>query len=73
MNDNTSKPGDANTTDKPQGSSPAGKPLPGDENLDMDKTPGEGSLTGSTPAGLSAEELRKRAEAPGQTNETGTS
>ncbi|QJE72896.1 hypothetical protein HHL28_07135 [Aerophototrophica crusticola] len=73
MNDKASQPGDVNTTDKPKGSSPAGTPLPGDEKLDLDKTPGEGSLTGSTPAGLSAEELRKRAETPGQSNDTGTS
>ncbi|HZH25938.1 MAG TPA: hypothetical protein VEY95_02040 [Azospirillaceae bacterium] len=34
----------------------------GEERLDKTKTPGEGVLKGSTPGGLSADELRRRAK-----------
>jgi len=41
------------TTSQPSGAvreeNTGGEPLSGDERLDMDRTPGEGSLQGSTP------------------------
>ncbi|HEV7372728.1 hypothetical protein [Arenibaculum sp.] len=49
-----------------------GNPDAGSEKLDPDRTPGDGTLQGSTPAGLTVDELLDRAEAPGQTNDTGT-
>ena len=49
------------------------KPLPGDERLDMDRTPGDGSLQGSTPAGLTVKELLERAEDADDATQPGTS
>jgi len=57
----------------PEGSSPSGAKLPGDEVQDMSRTPGDGTLDGATPAGLTADQLRERAERAGETNDTGTS
>lgn len=37
-----------------------------------ERTPGDGTLTGAVPAGLTAEELDERARAPEQPNNTGT-
>ncbi len=45
---------------------------PGDERLDMERTPGDGSLQGSTPAGLTVKELRERAEDDDQSSQPGT-
>lgn len=50
----------------------AGKPGPGDEHIDKSKTPGDGILQGSTPAGLTADELRRRAEDTDRSGEPGT-
>lgn len=52
----------------------AGRPAPeqpGDENLDKTRTPGDGTLDGSTPAGLTVDQLRQRAEDEGS-SEPGT-
>ena len=46
---------------------------PGDERLDMDRTPGDGTLQGSTPAGLSVKELLERAEGADDLTQPGTS
>ncbi len=43
-----------------EGDKPAEKP--GDEKLDKTRTPGDGTLDGSTPAGLTVEELLRRAD-----------
>jgi hypothetical protein len=64
------------TTSQSSGSvreeTPADKPLPGDDKLDMDRTPGDGSLQGSTPAGLTVKELRERAEDADDLSQPGT-
>jgi hypothetical protein len=64
------------TTSQPSGSvhqeNPADKPLPGDDKLDMDRTPGDGSLQGSTPAGLTVKELLERAEDADDLSQPGT-
>ncbi len=57
------------TKDDKAGGKPPGKP--GEEKLDKTRTPGDGTLDGSTPAGLTSEELRERAEADRST-EPGT-
>jgi len=44
----------------------------GEEKFDRTKTPGEGILKGSTPGGLSADELRRRAETTDGDVEPGT-
>lgn len=44
---------------------------PGEEKLDKTRTPGDGTLDGSTPAGLTSDELRRRAE-DDQSSEPGT-
>jgi hypothetical protein len=68
---------DRPATSQPSGSvrdeNPAGKPLPGDDKLDMDRTPGDGSLQGSTPAGLTVKELLERAEDADDLTQPGTS
>lgn len=61
----------AEKTDKPDQPEPAEK-APGDENLDMNRTPGDGTLKGSTPAGLTVEQLRRRAEEAEGSGEPGT-
>jgi len=65
------------TTSQPSGSvreeNTADKPLPGDDKLDMDRTPGDGSLQGSTPAGLTVKELLERAEDADDVTQPGTS
>jgi hypothetical protein len=65
------------TTSQPSGSvrqeNTGGEPQPGDERLDMDRTPGEGSLQGSTPAGLSVKELLERAESADDLAQPGSS
>jgi len=65
------------TTSQPSGSvreeNTGGKPLPGDEKLDMERTPGDGSLQGSTPAGLTVKELLERAEDADDLTQPGTS
>ncbi|WP_448191650.1 hypothetical protein [Azospirillum sp. sgz301742] len=48
---------------------PAGKP--GDQRQDPDRTPGDGTLDGATPAGLTADELRRRAEEPNTSSDGG--
>ncbi|WP_119677953.1 hypothetical protein [Indioceanicola profundi] len=48
------------------------KPGAGAQRTDMDHTPGDGTLQGATPAGLTADELRKRAEDTDRTSEPGT-
>ncbi|HYH19534.1 MAG TPA: hypothetical protein VD995_13035 [Azospirillum sp.] len=45
---------------------------PGDENLDKTRTPGDGTLDGSTPAGLTVDQLRQRAEDAEGSSEPGT-
>lgn len=65
------------TPDERPAADPAGQgggagQLPGDERLDMDRTPGDGSLQGSTPAGLTVKELRKRAEEENGSSQPGT-
>lgn len=50
-------------SDKPQAESPR---------EDKTKTPGDGTLQDATPAGLSAEELRKRAEEDNSSVQPGT-
>jgi hypothetical protein len=45
---------------------------PGTAEQDPSKTPGDGTLQGATPAGLTVDELLERARAPGQPNDTGT-
>ncbi|WP_155524561.1 hypothetical protein [Oleisolibacter albus] len=68
------RPASAHATRPPdhEGTSPGGNVLPGDQRQEMERTPGDGSLTGATPAGLTAEELRRRAEQPGPVNDAGT-
>jgi hypothetical protein len=65
------------TTSQPTGSvrqeNNAGTSLPGDDRLDMDRTPGDGSLQGSTPAGLTVKELLERAEDADDATQPGTS
>jgi hypothetical protein len=65
------------TTSQPTGAvqekSTGNDPLPGDEKLDMDRTPGDGSLQGSTPAGLTVKELLERAEGADDATQPGTS
>jgi len=41
------------------------KDQPGAQNQDPARTPGDGTLKGATPAGLTVEELRRRAEQAG--------
>jgi hypothetical protein len=61
------------TTSQPSGAvreeNTGGEPLPGDERLDMDRTPGDGS----TPVGLTVKELLKRAEDADDMTQPGTS
>lgn len=45
----------------------------GSEKEDPARTPGDGTLQGATPAGLTVKELLERAEASEETNQTGTS
>lgn len=45
---------------------------PGDERQDPNRTPGDGTLKGATPAGLTSEELRRRAEQTGKSSDGGT-
>jgi hypothetical protein len=65
------------TTSQPSGSvreeNTGGESLPGDDKLDMDRTPGDGSLQGSTPAGLTVKELLERAEDADDLTQPGTS
>ena len=65
------------TTSQPTGAvreeNTGSDPLPGDERLDMDRTPGDGSLQGSTPAGLTVKELLDRAEKADDATQPGTS
>jgi hypothetical protein len=65
------------TTSQPTGAlrkeNTGGQPLSGDERLDMDRTPGDGSLQGSTPAGLTVKELLERAEDADDMTQPGTS
>ena len=65
------------TTSQPSGSvreeNTGGEPQPGDERLDMDRTPGDGSLQGSTPAGLTVKELLERAEDADDLTQPGSS
>lgn len=75
--DTTRKPTPAgrpapNAASDPGGQGGGGGRLPGDERLDMERTPGDGSLQGSTPAGLTVEELRKRAEEEDGSSQPGT-
>jgi hypothetical protein len=81
-NQTTDKPDDGGagrpaTTSQPSGAvreeNTGDEPLPGDERLDMDRTPGEGSLQGSTPAGLTVKELLERAEDADDMTQPGTS
>jgi hypothetical protein len=48
---------------------PAGERSPRE---DLTKTPGDGTLQDATPAGLSSEELRERAEDAGGSTQPGT-
>ena len=63
---NDNNPDRTTTTSQPSQSvrqeNAEGKPQPGDEKFDMDRTPGDGSLQGATPAGLTVKELLERAE-----------
>jgi hypothetical protein len=77
-NQTTDKPDDGGagrpaTTSQPSGAvreeNTGGEPLPGDERLDMDRTPGDGS----TPVGLTVKELLKRAEDADDMTQPGTS
>lgn len=54
------------------GDSRAAPEQPGDENLDKNRTPGDGTLDGSTPAGLTVDQLRQRAEDAEGSSEPGT-
>ena len=82
MAQDTGKPDDNQsdrpaTTTQPSGSvreeNTGGEPQPGDERLDLDRTPGDGSLQGSTPAGLSVKELLERAEGADDLAQPGSS
>ena len=53
------RPSAATGQPAPRDETPAGQRSPRE---DMGKTPGDGTLQDATPAGLSSEELRKRAE-----------
>ncbi len=59
----------ADTTDKP-GKRPEASP--GDHRQDPNRTPGDGTLDGAIPAGLTSEELRRRAEEPNTSSDGGT-
>jgi hypothetical protein len=65
------------TTSQPSGSvreeNTGSEPQPGDERLDMDRTPGDGSLQGSTPAGLTIKELLERSEGADDLAQPGSS
>ncbi|HEY0836495.1 MAG TPA: hypothetical protein VGE72_21480 [Azospirillum sp.] len=50
----------------------SGPDQPGDEMLDMNRTPGDGSLQGSTPAGLTVDQLLERAKDTDGTSQPGT-
>lgn len=49
-----------------------GRSGPGEETQAPERTPGDGSLQGATPAGLTVEELRRRAEDTDRPAEPGT-
>jgi len=51
---------------------PAPDKAPGDERQDTTRTPGDGTLQGATPAGLTSDELRQRAEDDDSSSEPGT-
>ena len=55
--------------DTPHGETPANRRSPRE---DMRRTPGDGTLQYATPAGLSAEELRRRAEESDESAQPGT-
>ncbi|HYG91099.1 MAG TPA: hypothetical protein VD978_33150 [Azospirillum sp.] len=44
---------------------------PGDERQDPNRTPGDGTLQGATPAGLTSEELRRRAKERNKSSDGG--
>lgn len=67
MNDSNPEQGRKPSPDRDE----PGPEKPGDENLDKGRTPGDGTLDGGTPAGLTSDELRKRAE-DDQSTEPGT-
>jgi hypothetical protein len=57
---------------KDPGAQVRGDAQAGSEKEDPTRTPGDGTLKGATPAGLTVKELLERAESPEQTNDTGT-
>jgi len=60
MADDTKKPGKAPES------------APGDHRQDPNRTPGDGTLDGAVPAGLTVDELRRRAEDPNASSDGGT-
>jgi len=66
------KPGTDKSKPARQHTGQAENPGAGADRLDMNRTPGDGTLQGATPAGLSAEELRRRAEDSDRSAEPGT-
>jgi hypothetical protein len=60
MADDTRKPG------KPPESAP------GEQRQDHTRTPGDGTLDGAVPAGLTSDQLRRRAEDPNTSSDGGT-
>lgn len=44
---------------------------PGDQRQDHTRTPGDGTLDGAVPAGLTSDELRRRAEQPNTSSDGG--
>lgn len=62
-------------SDKPQDQTPPSPPTGAQTESPRDdktKTPGDGTLQDATPAGLSAEELRRRAEESEESAQPGT-
>ncbi|PWC35315.1 hypothetical protein [Azospirillum sp. TSO22-1] len=54
---------------KPPGKTP--ETAPGEQRQDRTRTPGDGTLDGAVPAGLTSDELRRRAERPNTSSDGG--
>ncbi|HYH37587.1 MAG TPA: hypothetical protein VD860_05155 [Azospirillum sp.] len=58
--------------DDPKTPGKAPDSAPGDQRQDRTRTPGDGTLDGAVPAGLTSDELRRRAEDPNASSDGGT-
>ncbi|WP_431860909.1 hypothetical protein [Azospirillum sp.] len=57
--------------DTPKTPAKAPETAPGEQRQDRSRTPGDGTLDGAVPAGLTADELRRRAEQPNTSSDGG--